>query len=178
MPVSPQTGFAVYLTGLPSSGKTTLARAIQDRLSQRGIHVQILDSDEMRAVLTPNPTYSSQERDWFYEALAFIAGLLANNGVNVILAATAPLKAHRQAARSRIERFVEVYIDCPDDICRTRDPKGLWKRADTGEIAGLPGAGATYQPPESPDVRVESEYMTAQEAAQLFIDHLNHKGYI
>lgn len=178
MPGKDHPGFAIYLTGLPSSGKTTLAHAIKDMLLQLDIPVQVLDSDEMRRILTPNPTYSSQERDWFYDVLAFVASLLVHNKVNVIIAATAPLRAHRQAARSQIHRFVEVYINCPVDVCRARDPKGLWKRADAGEIVELPGAGFPYQPPEYLDVGVDSEVMTAQEAAYLVMAHLNKKGYI
>lgn len=178
MPEKDRQGFAIYLTGLPSSGKTTLAHALREMLSQRGISVQVLDSDEMRRILTPNPTYSSPEREWFYEVLAFIASLLVNNGVNVIIAATAPLQAHRQAARSRIHRFAEVYLHCPPEVCRARDPKGLWKRADAGEIRTLPGAGVPYEPPESPEMRVDTEHLSAQKAASLVIGPLKDKGFI
>ena len=178
MPVEIRPGFAVYLTGLPSSGKTTLAQAIRDVLSQAGISVQVIDSDEMRLILTPHPTYSSQERDWFYEALAFIAALLVNNGINVIIAATAPLRAHRQAARARIDRITEVHLSCPVEVCRARDPKGLWEQADAGKIKTLPGAGAPYEPPESPEMRVNTGHLSAEAAANLVINQLKQKGYI
>lgn len=100
---------------------------------------------EIRSILTPNPTYSPEERDWFYQVFAFIASLLIDNGVNVIIAATAPRNSHRQEARAVIQRFAEVYLSCPIETCRARDPKGLWKQADAGEIQTLPGAGYPYE---------------------------------
>jgi adenylylsulfate kinase len=169
-------GFAIYLTGLPSSGKSTLAGVLREALASHGIIIQILDSDDMRKILTPNPTYSSLERDWFYDVLAFIASLLTNNSVNVIIAATAPLRTHRKAARSRIHRFVEVYLRCSPKICRARDPKGLWKQADSGKIGNLPGAGAPYEPPESPEIRVDTGRFSVAEVTRLVMDEL--KEYV
>jgi adenylylsulfate kinase len=170
-------GWAIYLTGLPSSGKTTLAHALGEILAGRGIRVQILDSDRMRRILTPDPTYSAAERDWFYEALAFIAGLLTQNGVHVIIAATAPRRAHRVAARSRIDRFAEVYLDCPIDVCRARDPKGLWARAATGEVTDLPGAGAPYEPPESAEASVDTGKLSPRGAARAVAEQLDRQGF-
>ncbi len=178
MPLEKRPGFALYLTGLPASGKTTLAHALREMLSQRGISVQILDSDEMRRVFTPHPTYSPEERDWFYEVLTFIAGLLVDNGVNVIIAATAPRLSHRQAVRARIERFAEVYVSCPPAICRQRDAKGLWQRADSGEIETLPGAGAPYETPASPEIVANTAELSVRQAARRVIDQMKKKGLI
>jgi len=178
MPAKTHPGFAIYLTGLPSAGKTTLAHALREMLSQREISVELLDSDQMRQILTPNPTYSAPERDWFYQLLAFIAGLLTNNGVNVIIAATAPLQRHRQAARARIQRFAEVYVRCPPEMCRARDPKGLWERAYAGEITTLPGVGVPYEPPEAPEIIVDTGCLSTLEAARLVIDQLKKEGII
>jgi len=97
-----QPGFVLWLTGLPSSGKSSLAGELVRLLAERGVAVQVLDSDELRQVLTPEPTYSPRERDWFYDTLGYIAALLARNGVNVVVAATGPLRQHRQAARQLI----------------------------------------------------------------------------
>jgi adenylylsulfate kinase len=173
-----KTGFALWFTGLPSSGKTTLALAVDDLLKARGVHVQLLDSDQLRQRLTPKPTYSEDERNWFYEILAYLAGLLTDNGVNVIVAATAPKRRHRQAARSRIARFAEVYLDCPLDVCRSRDPKGLWHRADRGEIATLPGHGVPYEPPDSPEVRVDAATLAASDAASQIVTTLETSGFL
>ncbi len=177
MSTGPQPGFAIWLTGLPSSGKTTLAHALKDLLLDRGISVQMLDSDELRRRLTPNPSYSPQERDWFYGVIALLAELLADNGVNVLIAATAPRRAYREAARARIHRFAEVYVDCPRDVCRERDPKGLWKRAEEGKITELPGLGTPYEPPESPEARVDTGRLSTEAAARKILRQLKERGF-
>ncbi len=173
-----QPGFAIWLTGLPSSGKTVIAQAISRLLLKRGISVQILDSDDLRKRFTPNPTYSPEERDWFYEIITFMAGLLTDNGVNVLVAATAPRRAYRDGARLRIKRFAEVYVDCPREVCRKRDPKGLWRQADSGEIATLPGAGEPYEPPLFPEIRVDTAAGSIEEAAQQVLRDLERQGVL
>lgn len=172
-----QSGCAIWLTGLPASGKTALARALGRLLGEQGIATQTLDSDQLRHRLTPEPTYSPQERAWFYDVTAFIAELLTANGVNVLIAATASRRAYRQAARDRIARFAEVYLACPPGICRARDPKGLWERADRGEIENLPGAGAPYEPPLAPEVRVDTEHNTPEQAARYVWRQLDERGF-
>ena len=131
----------------------------------------------MRRKLTPRPTFSPEERDWFYNAMAVLAELLTANGVNVLIAATASRRAYRQAARERIARFAEVYVECPPKVCRARDPKGLWERADSGEIASLPGAGAPYEAPHAPEVRVDTARYTAEEAAGSVQKKLDAQGF-
>lgn len=177
MPKHTPPGFTIWLTGLPSSGKTTVAHALSDLLAERDISIQLLDSDELRTRLTPNPTYFPEERDWFYEMITFLAELLTVNGVNCLIAATASRRAYREAARKRIHRFAEVYVDCPLDACRGRDAKGLWKRAQQGEITSLPGMNAPYEPPQAPDVRVDTERLSAKAAAQRILAHLDSKGF-
>ncbi|MGD9047534.1 MAG: adenylyl-sulfate kinase [Anaerolineae bacterium] len=172
-----QPGFAIWLTGLPSSGKTTLAHALRRLLAERGIGVQILDSDELRRRLTPVPAYSGGERDWFYDVVTFLAGLLTDNGVNILIAATAPRRAYREAARDRLARFAEVYVHCSPEVCQARDPKGLWARADRGEIATLPGAGVPYEPPEYPEVRVDTAHLSIEEAARRILDELDEWAF-
>lgn len=169
-------GFAIWLTGLPSSGKTTLANALSLLLSERGISVQILDSDDLRRRLTPHPIYSHEERDWFYDMVVFLAELLTENGVDVLISATAPRRAYRNQARSRIKRFAEVYVDCPEEICRKRDLKGLWDQADKGEINGLPGAGVPYESPDSPEVKVNTAQLSIEEAAHHSLNELETQG--
>ena len=177
MPKDARPGFALWLTVLPASGKTTLAHALRRLLAERGIAVQILDSDELRRRLTPNPTYSAEERDWFYNIVTFLAELLTANGVNVLIAATASRQAYRQAARERIARFAEVYVECPPDVCRARDPKGLWERADRGEITNLPGAGGLYEAPSAPEARVDTARHSAGAAARRLLRQLDAREF-
>jgi adenylylsulfate kinase len=177
MPNNVSPGFAIWLTGLPSSGKTTVAHALSDLLAERGIAVQVLDSDDLRTRLTPNPQYSPEERDWFYALVTFLAELLTKNGVNCLIAATASRRAYREAARRRIGRFAEVYVDCSPEVCQGRDPKGLWQRAQRGEINALPGMGTPYEPPNSPDARVDTARLSAKAAAQHILSQLDGKGF-
>jgi adenylylsulfate kinase len=170
-------GFAIWLTGLPSSGKTAVANALKNLLSERNVRVQILDSDDLRQTLTPHLSYSPEERAWFYDLVIFLAELLTGNGVNVIIAATASRRAYRKKARARIERFAEIFVDCPPDVCRARDPKGLWEKADTGEISFLPGAGEPFEPPEAPEVYLGAAESTVDAAAHKVLRKLAKKGF-
>lgn len=127
-----QPGFAIWLTGLPSSGKTVLAHVLRCLLSYRGIEAQVLDSDELWQKLVPNPTYTNEEQAGFYDELILMAGSLTDEGINVFIAATGQQRVYRQVARSRIACFAEVYVDCLPEVCRSRDTKGFWRRADSG----------------------------------------------
>lgn len=170
-------GFAIWFTGLPSSGKSTLARALARHLEGEGIEVQVLDSDELRQTLTPQAAYTPSERRWFYDVLVYFAGLLTDNGVNVLIAATGPRRSYRRAGRQRLARFAEVYVECPPDVCRERDPKGLWQRADAGEIDALPGAGFPYEPPPNPQVRVDTSQSDVDSSVQKIVSTLSEQGF-
>lgn len=177
MKEKPVPGFALWLTGLPSSGKTTLAQSLEAIFLEHNTQAQILDSDNLRQVLTPEPSYSKQERDWFYQALVYIAGLLTDNGVNVLIAATGPRRAHRQLAQERISCFAEVYLKCPKEVCMARDPKGLWQKSASGDISNLPGADSPYEVPRSPDVTVDTANLPPQEAAIHVFEGLKRQGF-
>lgn len=141
----------VWFTGLPSSGKTTLARRVQARLAAAGRTSVVLDSDELREVLDAQ-SYAPDDRDRFYRSLAALAGLLARQGVVALVAATAPRREHRDRARAAGGRFLEVWVQTPLADCEARDPKGLYARARRGELAELPGVGMAYEPPLAPEV--------------------------
>jgi adenylylsulfate kinase len=177
MSIEIQPGFAIWLTGLPASGKTTLAYALRARLLRPGTAIQILDSDELRRQLTPKPTYSPQERDWFYGMIVFLAELLTRNGVNVLIAATAPRRAYREAARRRLARFAEVYVACSAEVCRARDPKGLWQQAEQGEITTLPGQGMVYEPPEAPQVQVDTTHLSVEATVDYILGQFQQQEF-
>ncbi len=175
---SERPGFAIWFTGLPAAGKTTIAQTVQQQLAALGIRAQLLDSDAVRARLIPEPTYSAAEREGFYDLLVYLAQLLTQNGVNVLIAATGHKRAYRHAARSTLARFAEVYVECPPAICRQRDPKGLWMKADRGEIKGLPGAGELYEEPVSPEVQVRSDHLSADKAASEVVWTLTARDFL
>ncbi len=152
-----QEGFAVWITGLPASGKSTITRELVKRLNELDVPVVPLESDEMRKILTPEPTYSLEERYRFYWALVLIGERITASGVNVIFDATAGKRAYRDHARALISRFLEVYVDCPLDICRSRDPKGIYASAVSGRAATVPGIQIPYEPPVNPEIIVNGE---------------------
>ncbi len=146
-------GAIVWLTGLPSSGKSTLAEAAAAALRARGEAVLVLDGDAVRAALVPTPGYDEAGRAGFYATLARLAALAARQGLTVLVPATAHRRRFRDAARALAPaRFVEVFVDTDAATCRARDTKGLYAAA--GPAAALPGAGVIYEPPEHPELRL------------------------
>lgn len=144
----------VWLTGLPSSGKSTLARRVTEQLRERGQACCVLDGDELRDALCPRPGYDPAARDDFYATLANLAALLEAQGLIVLVAATAHRRTYRERARARAARFLEVWLDVPLDECRRRDAKGLYAAAARGGAEHLPGAAESYEPPASAELIV------------------------
>lgn len=142
----------VWITGLPSAGKSTLAVNLNDRLRGAGVPCCLLDGDAVRRALVPRPGYDDASRDHFYETLANLAALLAGQGLVVLVAATAHRRAYRDRARALASRFLEVWVDVPLEECRGRDAKGLYAALAEGRVSSLPGEDAAYEPPLNPDV--------------------------
>jgi adenylylsulfate kinase len=155
--MSPTQGFAVWITGLPASGKSSITRELLKTLDAEGVRIVVLESDEMRKILTPEPTYSEKERKWFYQAIVLIGELITRSGMNVIFDATANRRDYRDYARSLIQKFVEVYVDCPLEVCMKRDPKGIYGRATSGKATTVPGIQASYEPPLQPEVTLNCQ---------------------
>ena len=166
----------LWLTGLPASGKTTLAKELLRLLADRGLKAELLDADSLRSILTPRPTYTDQERDWFYETLVYLAELLSKHGIAVVVAATAHRRAYRDEARRRLSRFAEIYVQCDIETCRQRDPKDLYAAARRGDITSLPGEQVTFEAPESPEVRVDTSKLAPPEAARAVMEQLETPG--
>jgi adenylylsulfate kinase len=170
--------FAVWITGLPSSGKSTITHALVEALSGRRVDVAVLESDTLRQVLTPHPTYSEEERDTFYGAMAYIGALLVAHGVPVVFDATANRCRYRAAARMAICRFIEVHVECRLEVCLARDIKGIYRKAQSGEASTVPGAQASYEPPEHPDLVVSGQDAAPRAAARRIVRALEEKGYL
>jgi adenylylsulfate kinase len=150
--VSSGPGAVVWITGLPSAGKSTLAGRIASRLRSAGTATAVLDGDQVRAALDPRPGYDPESRSRYYGTLAHLAALLARQGLVAVVAATAHRRAFRQRARALAPRFVEVFVDVPIETCAARDSKGLWAAARRGAVPELPGVGSGFERPEAPDV--------------------------
>lgn len=168
-------GLVLWFVGRPASGKSTLARLLHQRLAEQGIVSCVLDSDELRAILTPQPTYADAERDWFYGALVNLAAILARDGVHVLIAATGPRRAYRAAAQQQIARFAEIYVTCSLVTCQARDPKGLYAQAQTGVVTNLPGAGGRFEAPLAPALILDTEQQTPAESVALVLAYFRQQ---
>ena len=162
-------GIAIWLTGLPASGKTTLASELAVRLRKMGQRVEILDGDELRRTLSSDLGFSPQDRLEHNRRLIFLAKLLMRNGIFVLLPLISPYRQSRQLARENLSRFIEVFVKCPIEVCIERDPKGLYARELRGEIIEFTGISAPYEEPEHPDVVVETNKLSVEEAAERIV---------
>jgi adenylylsulfate kinase len=159
--------FALWLTGLPASGKSAIARELLRLLHERGVESSVLESDVMRTQLTPFPRYET-DRDFFYSSLAELGALLVERGRPVLFDATANRRAYREAARHRIARFAEVYVDTPLEVCKARDPKGLYRQ----------GMKIPYEPPLAPELVVHGARTTPEAGAKAIEALLESRGWI
>ena len=170
--------FAIWITGLPASGKSTLTAALKDLLAGRDIDVEVLESDALRRVFTPQPSYDEQERKRFYSQMVFVGEMLTRHGVPVIFDATANRRAYRDAARAEIPRFLEIYMDCPLELCVQRDPKGIYAAGRQGGASTVPGSQEPYEPPDHPDLVVRCDRESPRAAAQRVLQELIERGYV
>jgi adenylylsulfate kinase len=178
MPSDRAPAFAVWLTGLPASGKSTVARALAAELAGIGIRATVLESDAVRREITPNANYGEAERDAFYATLAYLARMLVLHGVPVIVDATANRRSYRDRARTGIPRFLEVHVRCPLPVCQARDPKGIYRRGADGTAQNVPGVSAPYEPPFTPEVVVDGERDDPADAARRIVSTLAKKGFV
>jgi adenylylsulfate kinase len=167
--------WAVWLTGPPAAGKTTVARRLQELAAGGGVSVVWLESDALRRILTPEAAYTPQERDRFYGMVAELAALLVSQGFPVLVDATAPRRAHRDRLRARVPAFLEVLVDAPLEVREARDPKGLYRRAREGGAPHLPGSTEPYEAPLDPDL-VLSGTASPEESARRVRQLLIEKG--
>ncbi|WP_329185098.1 adenylyl-sulfate kinase [Actinacidiphila glaucinigra] len=173
-------GATVWLTGLPSAGKTTIARSLAARLRGEGHRVEVLDGDEIREFLSAGLGFGREDRHTNVQRIGFVAELLASNGVKVLVPVIAPYADSREAVRKRHEArgtaYLEVHVATPVEVCSVRDVKGLYAKQAAGEISGLTGVDDPYEAPEIPDLRIETQDHTVEDSAALLTALLVERG--
>jgi adenylylsulfate kinase len=173
-------GATVWLTGLPSAGKTTIATALAERLRAEGHRVEILDGDEIREFLSRGLGFTREDRDTNIQRIGFVAELLASNGVKVLAPVIAPYADSRAAVAARHAAqgtsYLEVHVATPVEVCSVRDVKGLYAKQAAGEISGLTGVDDPYEAPASPDLRIEAHTQTVAESAAALHALLTERG--
>jgi adenylylsulfate kinase len=171
-------GFVVWLTGLPGSGKTTIAQRLIRELKKRGVKVELFDGDEVRRNLSKGLGFSKEDRDTHNKRIIYVCKLLTRNGVNAIVSLISPYRSTRAYARKHLPNFVETYLKCSIDECIKRDPKGLYKRALAGEITNMTGIQDPYEEPLNPEVLLDTEKGTSRNNIRLILTKLEALGYI
>lgn len=173
-------GATLWLTGLPSAGKTTLALALADVLTDRGVDVEILDGDQVRTHLSAGLGFSRQDRETQVTRIGFVAELLARHGIIVLVPVIAPYADARAAVRShhddRGTPLLQVHLCTPVEVCAERDVKGLYAKAFRGDISGMTGVDDPYETPENPDLRIDTSTLTRDESVTALLDLLNERG--
>ena len=177
-----QPGATVWLTGLPSAGKTTIAKALAARLRDDGRRVEVLDGDELRTHLTADLGFSRADRDTNVRRVGFVARLLARNGVIVLVPVIAPYASTRGQVRAAHDvdgtAFVEVHVSTPLEVCVERDVKGLYAKQRAGEVTGLTGVDDPYEAPTSPELRLDTRGFTVEECAAKVHAALAERGWV
>jgi adenylylsulfate kinase len=168
----------IWLTGIPGSGKTTIALELQKYFENKGMPVDILDGDEIRKTLSKDLGLSPEDRKEHNRRVIFVAQILSKNGVTTIVPLISPYKETRAFARSEIPNFVEVWVKASVEECAKRDPKGLYKKAKAGEIKNLTGLQAPYEEPQNPEIVIDTEKYTVEESIDLIISTVKKLGYL
>jgi len=172
-------GFTVWFTGLSGSGKSTIAEMLYHEFQARGLKTEILDGDEVRKNLSKGLGFSKEDRDTNILRIGYVANLLTRNGVATICCPISPYKATRDEVRATIGDFVEVYVHATiEELAQNRDPKGLYKKALAGEITGFTGVDDPYEPPEDPELVVDTMEESPEESLRHVLDTLKALGYI
>lgn len=175
-----QSGCVIWFTGLSGSGKSTLANVVAHLLHERKHHTYVLDGDNVRHGLNKNLGFSPEDREENIRRVGEVARLFVDAGTIVMTAFISPYRADRDQARGLLSenRFVEVYVDCPLDVCEERDPKGLYKKARSGEIKEFTGISAPYEAPDNPEIVIDTSKLDILESAQEVISYLEKSSLV
>lgn len=171
-------GFTLWFTGLSGAGKSTLASRCEEIFLERGMKVEVLDGDVVRTNLSKGLGYSKEDRDTNIRRIGWVCHILTRNEVVAIAAAISPYKAIRDENRKLIGRFVEVYCKCPIEVLKNRDPKGLYEKALRGEIKNFTGVDDPYEPPDKPEIVIESDQESVEQSVAKIIRTLELMGYL
>lgn len=163
----------IWFTGLSGAGKSTLASALYHSLKQENISkIEILDGDEIRTNLSKGLGFSREDRDANIRRIGYVANLLARNDIWVIVAAISPYREVRDELKRNVPGFIEVFCDCPIDVVKNRDPKGLYKKVAAGKLKNFTGIDDPYEEPISPDIYVRTDQESIQESINKILAHL------
>ncbi len=174
--MSEHPGFTIWFTGLSGAGKTTISEIVAPALREKGLKVEVLDGDVVRTNLSKGLGFSKEDRDTNIRRIAFVADLLSRNGVVAITAAISPYREIRDEARGKMgERFVEIFVKASVEECARRDVKGLYEKAFKGEIKEFTGVSDPYEPPENPELVLDTESESPEESAQKVIAYVEEK---
>ncbi len=172
-------GVVLWFTGLSGSGKTTVARKIEEILRQRKYKVELLDGDEVRKWLSPEAGFTREDRTRHLIRVANVARLLARNGVIVLCSFVSPYIEVRKRIREIVEKekipFIEIYVKCSLEECIRRDPKALYKRALRGEIKHMTGIDDPYEPPPNPEIIIDTENNTVEENINIILQNIQKR---
>ena len=172
------TGFTLWFTGLSGAGKSTVANILERKFKDLGLKIEILDGDIVRTHLSKGLGFSKEDRDTNIRRIGYVASLLSRNGVIVITAAISPYRDIRNEVRDMHENFIEIYAKCPLEVVESRDVKGLYKKARTGEIPQFTGISDPYEEPIDPEITVETNKETPLESADKILKWLTDNGFI
>jgi adenylylsulfate kinase len=172
-------GFCLWFTGLSGSGKSTITTHLVKELRKRGSKLEVLDGDVVRENLSKGLGFSKEDRDTNIRRIAFVANLLSRNDVPVITAAISPYREIRNEAREMMgDRFIEAYVKASVEVCEERDVKGLYAKARAGEIKEFTGVSDPYEPPEDPELVIETEQQSPEESARQILNFLEERQLI
>ncbi|MFW6084512.1 MAG: adenylyl-sulfate kinase [Gemmatimonadota bacterium] len=174
-------GAIIWFTGLSGSGKSTLANHVEERLFAEGCVTYVLDGDNVRQGLNGDLGFSPADRTENIRRIGEVARLFVDAGAIVLTAFISPYRADRDRIRAAVEDpgdFVEVFVDCPLEVCEERDPKGLYEKARSGEIPEFTGISAPYEAPERPEICVDTDELSVEEAADRVVEYLRAGGYL
>ena len=163
--------FVLWFTGLSGSGKSTIADRVRRGLQARGIKVERLDGDEIRAVF-PDTGFDRPGRMAHIARVGYLASVLERNGICTVVSLISPYRAAREEVRRRCGRFIEVHVSTPLDVCEERDVKGLYARSRRGEISGFTGIDDPYEAPEDPELSIDTSRLTVAESAAIVMNHV------